>query len=73
MYLRELLNKLIEEKAPVLLNDGNKDWEAHALLSTLSEPMLKRSVYMQPGLYIAEINPAGYLGAVLFKCKSKAN
>ena len=73
MYLRELLNKLIEEKVPVLLNDGTKDWEAHTLLSNLSEPMLKRNVYMQPGLYIAEISPAGYLGSVLFKCKSKAN
>jgi hypothetical protein len=71
MSLKDILTKLVREKTPVLLNDGNKDWEAGTLLDTLSEPMLKRNAYLQPGLYIAEINPKGYLGSVLYKVKQK--
>ena len=71
MSLRDVLSKLVQEKTPVLLSDGNNDWEASALLETLSEPALKRNAYMQPGLYIAEINSGGYLGQVLYKMKQK--
>ena len=71
MSLREILSKLIENKTPILLSDGNKDWEAVSLLENLSEPMLKRDAYLQPGLYIAEINSGGYLGQVLYKVKQK--
>lgn len=71
MSLRDVLSKLVQDKTPVLLNDGNNDWEAGALLDTLSEPMLKRDAYLQPGLYIAEISN-GYLGQVLYKVKQKA-
>ncbi len=72
MTLREILQKLVQEDAPVLLDDGNKTWEAGVLLDNLSEPMLKRSAHLQPGLYIAEINSGGYLGQVLYKVKQKA-
>jgi len=72
MSLREILEKLVEDKVPVLLSDNSKDWEAGALLEYLSEPMLKRRAHLQPGLYIAEINDSGYLGHVLFKVKQKA-
>ena len=73
MSLRDILEKLVEKSAPILLRDGNdKDWEAGALLEKLSEPMLKRRAHFQPGLYIAEINDGGYLGTVLFKVKQKA-
>lgn len=72
MYLKEILEKLVKDNAPILLSDHNKDWEARALLDNLSEPMLKRQAYLQPGLYIAEINDSGYLGQVLFRVKAKA-
>lgn len=72
MSLKEILEKIVEDDEPVLLADSNKDWEAIALLENLSEPMLKRKAYLQPGLYIAEINDSGYLGRVLFRVKQKA-
>ena len=71
MSLKEILTGIVENNLPILLSDGNKDWEATALLETLSEPMLKQDAYMQSGLYIAEINHSGYLGQVLFKVKQK--
>ena len=72
MSLRDILEKLVEKSAPILLSDSNnKDWEAGALLERLSEPMLRRRAHFQPGLYIAEISDGGYLGTVLFKVKQK--
>ncbi len=71
MSLREILEKIVEDDNQVLLSDSNKDWEASTLLENLSEPMLRRQAYMQPGLYIAEINDGGYLGTVLYKVKRK--
>jgi hypothetical protein len=72
MVLREILEKIVEEKAPVLLSDRSNDWEASSLLENLSGPMLRRQAHFQPGLYIAEINESGYLGQVLYKVKQKA-
>ncbi len=71
MKLREVLNQIVEEETPILLSDGEQDYEAGELLNKLSEPMLKREAHMQPGLYIAEINSGGYLGQVLYKVKQK--
>lgn len=72
MSLKEILQNLVENKEPILLSDNEKrDWEASALLSRLSERMLKTPAHLQPGLYIAEINDAGYLGRVMFKVKPK--
>ncbi len=72
MSLKEILEKIVEEGARILLSDRNKDWEASVLLESLSAPMLKRRAHLQPGLYIAEINDSGYLGQVLYKVKQKA-
>lgn len=72
MSLREILEKLVLERVPILLTDRNKDWEASELLENLSQPMLKRSAYFQPGMYIALINDAGYLGEVLYRVKTAA-
>lgn len=72
MSLREILEKIVEDDEQVLLSDSNKDWEASTLLGNLSEPMLRRQAYLQPGLYIAEINDGGYLGTVLYKVKNKS-
>lgn len=69
MSLKDILQKLVSEKAPVLLADGQNEWEAAALLEKLSGPHLETSAHIQPGLYIAEINQAGYLGRVLYKLK----
>jgi hypothetical protein len=33
--------------------------------------MLKKQAYFQPGLYIAEINDAGYLGHILYRVKAR--
>jgi len=71
MSLREILEKLVQKNDPILLNDGTDDWEAHVLLEKLSDIMLKKRAYLQPGLYIAEINSEGYLGQVLYKIKQK--
>ena len=71
MSLKDILIKLVETKAPILLNDGDKDWEAGTLLENLSGPILKRDAYLQPGLYIAEINNGGYLCQVLYKVRQK--
>ncbi len=67
MILREVLQKLADDGHSVLLNDGDKISNADDLLQSLSEPALKRKAHLQPGLYIAEINDAGYLGKVLYK------
>lgn len=71
MELKEILKKLAEDVEPVLLSNNGQDWTADALLSSLSEPMLKRQVHLQSGLYIAEINDGGYLGQVLYTLKRK--
>lgn len=72
MILKDILTGLVEKKVPILLSDGTNDWEASALLEKLSAPMLKRDAYLQPGLYIAEIDNGGYLGQVLYKVKQKS-
>jgi hypothetical protein len=69
MSLKDILQKLVIEKTQVLLADNQNEWEAKALLEELSETRLKTSAHMQPGLYIAEINEAGYLGRVLYKLR----
>ncbi len=71
MQLKEILQKMVNDKAPVLLSDNHQNWEASALLKSLSEPLLKRQAYLQPGMYIAEINDGGYLGSVIYKVKRK--
>jgi hypothetical protein len=73
MSLKDILQKLVSEESRVLLADTESEWEAAALLEKLSETRLKTSAHMQPGLYIAEINEAGYLGRVLYKLKTVKN
>ncbi len=72
MSLKEILEKMVKEGESVLLNDGQKDWEASVLLENLSGPRLKTQAHLQPDLYIAEINDSGYLGQVLYRVKPKA-
>lgn len=72
MSLRDILEKVVADRLPILLSDRNKDWEASELLEYLSIPMLKRPAHFQPGMYIALINDGGYLGEVLYRVKPKA-
>ncbi len=49
MSLRDVLQGIVENETPILLGDGDNEWEASDLLAKLSEPMLKRQAYMQQG------------------------
>ena len=69
--LKEILEKLITAKLPILLTDRRGEWEASEVLSSLSGPMLSRRAFFQPGMYIARINDGGYLGEVLYRVKTK--
>jgi len=71
MNLKEILQKIVKENQPILLNDKQKNWEAGDLLNLLSTSRLGIKAYLQPGLYIAEINEAGYLGQVIYKVVPK--
>jgi hypothetical protein len=72
MSLKDILQKLVSEKTQVLLADSQNEWQAGTLLEKLSETRLKANAHLQPGLYIAEISEAGYLGRVLYKLKPVA-
>jgi hypothetical protein len=69
MILKEILEKLSAAGEPVLLQDGSGQWKAGELLGLLPAPRLRIEAYLQPGLYIAEISPAGYLGQVLYRLR----
>jgi hypothetical protein len=72
MSLKEILQKIVNDQEEILLNDGTKEWEADMLLTSLPEPRLRVNAYFQSGLYIAEVDPKGYLGRVLFRVKTKS-
>ena len=69
MSLRDILDKIATEKSPVLLCDAQGEWKADELLTRLSEFRLKMRAHIQPGMYIAEIDPAGYLGPIIYRIK----
>lgn len=73
MSLKDILKKIVDAGEPFWLTDGRGEWSASDLLISLSEPRLKTRAFLQPGMYIAEINEGGYLGRVLFKVKAKAS
>jgi hypothetical protein len=67
MKLREILQKMVDDGNLANLSNGNGAIDAQTLLRTLSEPILEGLAYIQPGLYIAEMNERGYLGRILFR------
>jgi len=69
MTLKEVLTGLADSNNTLLLKNSDGFYTPSCLLDTLSETKLKTQAHYQPGLYIAEINEAGYLGAVLFEVK----
>jgi hypothetical protein len=72
MILKECLEKIVDDKQPVLLKDYRQEWEAGDLLTTLSVPMLKRQVHMLSGVYIAVVTETGLMGEVLYRMRAKA-
>ncbi len=71
MTLKNVLTGLVKNHQRLLLSSTEGSFTPASLLNTLSETKLKTKAHYQPGLYIAEINESGYLGAVLFKVTSK--
>lgn len=71
MSLKEILQSILDSGDPILLSDRRRDWEAGDLLNTLSPSSLSSRAHLQPGLYIAAISSAGYLGQVLYRIKPK--
>lgn len=67
MTLRDILENMATKNDSLKLCHKNVEFEASGLLETLPEPILNRQAYLQPGLYIAEINEGGYLGEVLLR------
>jgi hypothetical protein len=72
MKLREILQKIVADGNSTFLTDGQNSTDAQELLATLPGRMLERQAYLQPGLYIAEINDRGYLGRVLYRLNQAA-
>ena len=70
MSLKDILQKIVNDQETIILNDGSKEWQADALLTSLPEPRLRVNAYFQSGLYIAEVDPKGYLGRVLYRVKN---
>ena len=71
MTLKDVLTGLANTHQNLLLSSTEGSFTPAGLLDTLSETKLKTQAHYQPGLYIAEINEAGFLGAVLFKVKNE--
>lgn len=71
MNLKEILQKIADTNEPILLCENNNEYEAGVLLQELSEPKLKVNAFYQSGMYIAEIDPRGYLGRVIYRIKQK--
>ncbi len=72
MSLKEILEKMAGDEAACQLWDGTRNWNAGELLGALPNTRLTTRAHLQPGLYIAEINEAGYLGRVMYTLKSGA-
>jgi hypothetical protein len=71
MSLKEILEKIISTNEPYQLWDGSRSWNAAELLRVLSAARLKTRAHLQPGIYIAEISEAGYLGQVMYTLKTR--
>ena len=67
MTLRDILEKIALEDHAIKLSHDNEVFDPNGLLETLPDPVLNRQAYLQPGLYIAEINEGGYLGEILLR------
>ena len=71
MCLRNVLEKIVNDRQAVILKDSRRDWEAADLLTSLSPGMLKRPVHMLPGVYIVAVAESGLMGEVLYRLRAK--
>lgn len=67
MSLRDILNKMAVAEVDFKLADGNGSYGPGELLESLSASRLAVRSHYQPGMYIARIDEAGYLGAVMYR------
>ena len=67
MRLGEILDKMVAAGANFKLADGNGSYRPGELLENLSAARLAVRSHYQPGMYIARISEAGYLGAVMYR------
>ena len=72
MSLQDILHEIDNSGEAILLCDQERDWLAGDLLRSLSERRLRTPAHLQRGMYIAEINAGGYLGAVMYRIKPGA-
>lgn len=71
MCLRDVLEKIVNDRQNVILKDSRRDWDAAELLTSLTPGMLKRPVHMLPGVYIAAVAESGLMGEVLYRLRVK--
>ncbi|MBN1196801.1 MAG: hypothetical protein JXA62_05285 [Candidatus Aminicenantes bacterium] len=69
MSLREILSRMADDGGEIRLADQSGCYGPRELLDSLSAARLAVRSHYQPGLYIARIDEAGYLGAVLYRVK----
>ena len=67
MSLREILSRMAADDDAIKLTDRNGCYRPRELLDNLSAARLDVRSHYQPGLYIARIDEAGYLGTVLYR------
>lgn len=70
MTLREILYDLASKNKKIKLNYDSEIFDLPGLLETLPEAVLNQKAYLQPGLYIAEMNEQGFLGEVLYSIQN---
>ena len=67
MSLGEILDKMVAAGVDFKLADGSGSYRPGELLESLSPVRLAVLSHYQPGMYIARISEAGYLGAVMYR------
>jgi hypothetical protein len=67
MSLKEILVRIADVGDKIRLADQSGCYGPRELLESLSAARLAVRSHYQPGLYIARIDEAGYLGAVLYR------
>ena len=65
--MEKLLKKLAEIQAPILLSDGHREWTPDQLMKHLKNSHLQMTVYMQSGMYIAQLNDQGFFSRILYR------
>jgi len=67
MSLKEILHQMVTAGDQIRLADRNGSYRPLELLEGLPVTKLAMRSHYQPGMYIAQINEAGYLGTVLYR------